>query len=280
MLLTDAEKAKFALRKINSTLNKKDFPKALEESFEKLKLIGQSVLADASLSNEEFDELFPIWNLIQHDLPDEIVDLLLRKMFINITATAKVIKNLRASVTLLNVKGNEMIGNLEKEIYALNEKISGETQDLTKLEENIQKIKQNISSLRRKISGSSGFWKGFSEGITAGIYHPVDDNLNEQERLLRDYKRAHISALNKLQQIKNDKLELEHSQTSLNDIINLDDSTVSLENCMQSLCSLVSKTHHSDGRVVSTDNDKISNFFRKRFDKYMKELATWRDVFK
>ena len=140
----------------------------------------QDTIAHAHVLGMDLDRLFSAWNQFSPDMSNVIAELQIRAMLMTITATTKAMANFKADTVSLQIAVNELIGDLNGVTSVLNGRLIEEETAVANIKGELNRINERIRHLQSELSGSDGFWTGFSEGITLGIYHPVDDNLDEQ----------------------------------------------------------------------------------------------------
>lgn len=129
------------------------------------------------------------------------------------------------------------------------------------------------------MSGSEGFWQAVAEGATMGIYHPIEDDINQQRDLYRQAVEKRQTLIGDLTAIRANTDLLTHASQSLTLAEGLDDSTATLENIVLRISGLAAKTEHDDTQATEATNGKVAAFFRDRFNADMTELTSWRGVF-
>ena len=239
----------------------------------------QSTIVSAHLVGTSLESLFAMWDRLQPGIPDQIAELIFRQLLIGITATTQDVSAFRSTATSLQVTTEAAIGQLNSAIAVTNQRIQAEQHDLAQLQTDIQNIQARIASLQHELSGSTGFWQGFAEGLSLGIYHPIEDNINEQRNLYRQAVEKQQSVSRTLAAIQMNRELLSQAIQSLTVAEGLDESTVTLENVMLRISGLAAKTEHDDTQLTAATNGQVAAFFRNRFNADMTELAAWRGVF-
>jgi hypothetical protein len=238
-----------------------------------------TALRKASILGSEMDELFLAWNLLTPDISSTSAEIVFRKLLIAITATTRATREFRQSAISLYVAANKSVEGLDEYLASLHKNISQAKNKLTECEAALHKTRIAIHKLKKELSGSSGFWKGFAQGITDGIYHPVNDNLVRQRELYESYLQEQNKLSKNVRQQEAEMLMLHQGQAVLSHVQGLDSSTVSLENAVLRISTLASETQHDNERAIATNGNHVAAFFQNRFKEDMSELVTWRDVF-
>jgi hypothetical protein len=248
-------------------------------NFADLEHASQSTMVDAHLVGTDLDSLFPMWDKLQPGLPDQEAELTLRQLLVGIMAATKDVSSFRAAATSLQVTSETAIGQLSRAIAETKQRIQDEQNQLTQLATDMQNIQNRMTQLQQQLSGSDGFWQTVGEVLSAGIYHPIEDDLNEQRDLYRQAVEKHQRASSDLAAIKTNTELLSRASQSLTLAEGLDDSTVSLENVVLRISALAAKTEHDDTQITEATNGKVAAFYRDRFNADMTELTGWRGVF-
>jgi hypothetical protein len=280
---TDIDKTKTALQnlrdsatilpKLSASMN------GLGLDFADLEKECQSTMVDAHLLGTDLESLFAVWDTLQPGLPDQVAELILRRLLISIMAATQDVSSFRATATSLQVTTEAAIGQLNTAIAATKQRIQDEQDQLTQLATDMQNIQNRMAQLQQEMSGSTGFWQAVGEALSGGAYHPIEDNLNEQRDLYRQAVDKRQSVINDLAAIQANTDLLSRASQSLALAEGLDDSTATLENVVLRISGLAAKTEHDDTQATEATNGKVAAFFRNRFNSDMTELATWRGVF-
>jgi hypothetical protein len=239
----------------------------------------RSTMVNAHLLGTDLDSLFNLWDTLRPELPDQVAELILRRLLVGIMTTARDVSSFRATATSLQVTTETAIGQLNTAIAATKQHIQDEQNQVAQLETDMQNIQSRIAQLQQQMSGSDGFWQAFAEGLSMGIYHPIEDDLNEQRDLYRQAVEKRQSVCSDLTAIQSNTELLSQASQSLTLAEGLDDSTVTLENVVLRISGLAAKTEHDDTQATEATNGKVAAFFRNRFNADMTELAGWRGVF-
>jgi hypothetical protein len=239
----------------------------------------QLTIVNAHLLGSDLDSLFSTWDMLKPDLPDPVAEAFLRRLLVSIMTTAKDVGSFRTAATSLQVTAETAIGQLNTAIGATKQRIQDEQSQVTQLETDMQNIQNQIAQLQQQMSSSDEFWKAFAEGLSLGIYHPIEDDINQQRNLYQQAVEKRQQARSDLVAIQANSDLLSQASQSLTLAEGLDDSTTTLENVMVRISGLAAKTEHDDTQATEATNGKVAAFFRNRFNADMTELAGWRGVF-
>ena len=119
--------------------------------------------------------------------------------------TSKDVSSFRTTATSLQVTAETAIGKLNTAIAATKQRIQDEQSQVAQLETDMQNIQNQIAQLQQQMSGSDEFWQAFAEGLSLGIYHPIEDDINQQRDLYQQ-------AVEKRQNVRSDlaAIQIEH----------------------------------------------------------------------
>lgn len=241
--------------------------------------VSSQTTVSATVLGARLERLFIGWDRLQTAMADTEAELIFRGILVNITATCQATKAFRGDAISLQATAEALNGELGNAIQGLNSRLTAERQDLAQSDGRVVQSNAAIQSLQVQLSGSKGFWKGFEQGVTLGIYHPVDDNLNDQRNLYNQAVQAYQTAERDIEQIQANTHVLLQANQSLRLVVGLGGSTVSLENIVLTISGLAAETQHDGTQLTGTTNGRVAEFFRNRFNKDMTTLAAWRDVF-
>lgn len=240
---------------------------------------SHTTYADARILGQDLAALFDIWNQLQPSDSDEAAEATIRKMVVQIDTSSKELDCLKQASSNLNVASNEVIGELENVSQNLQDKLTQEEQQIQSIKASLAATAQEINHINDQLSGSSGFWEGFKTGISLGIYSGLRDKLSKQKELQSQYNSQLLQLQRTSQQTRQDAETINQLNQVLSSVSVLDTCIVSLENTMNTLITLAQQTEHDGDRITGTENGKVAQFFRNKFNNDMTALLEWQNVF-
>ena len=240
---------------------------------------SQQTIAVSNTLGADLSSVFQTWNQLKPDQTDSTAEAIIRSMFVSIDAASEELASLKSASSNLNVAANGAISGLNALLKNLNTDIANQNNQITRYNNLIAANNVEINSINKKLSGSSGFLQGFLTGITLGIYSGLRDDLSTQKNDRTKNTNNRVLIQQAQAQTRHDINVINQINPALRNVETLDASIVSLENTMQTLEALVQKTEHDGERLVGTENGKVAEFYRHRFNKDMTALLQWQGVF-